>query len=191
VEDYTTRERQRDHDIVGCSAWRERIFTRKVERPIGTLPELARLEPGQAYVHRQFEPAPVGPVWLAQVETGSADYPLGFLLTGANVSDYDQAKPLLAAHLRPGSYSIMAKGYDSDAIRAYVNQLGGVAVIAVSSTRSLKPAFDQHLYRERHRIENLFARLKVFRRLATRYEKLLSSFAAMVSLASILVWLKF
>jgi transposase len=118
-------------------------------------------------------------------------YPLGFLLTGANVSDYDQAKPLLAAHLRPGSYSIMAKGYDSDAIRAYVNQLGGVAVIAVSSTRSLKPAFDQHLYRERHRIENLFARLKVFRRLATRYEKLLSSFAAMVSLASILVWLKF
>ena len=47
----------------------------------------------------------------------------------------------------------------------------------------------EHLYRERHRIENLFARLKAFRRIATRYEKLHTCFAAMVSLACILVWL--
>jgi transposase len=117
-------------------------------------------------------------------------YPLGFILTGANVSDFDQAKPLLRAHLQPTGSAIMDKGYDSDAIRAYVNQLGGVAVIAVNASRSKKPAFDEHLYAERHRIENLFARLKVFRRIATRYEKLQASFAAMLSLASILVWLK-
>jgi len=84
----------------------------------------------------------------------------------------------------------MDKGYDSDAIRAYVNQLGGIAVIAVNSSRSIKPAFDEHLYRERHRIENLFAKLKAFRRIATRYEKLHSTFAAMLSLACILIWLK-
>ena len=84
----------------------------------------------------------------------------------------------------------MDKGYDSDAIRAYVNQLGGVAVIAVTSSRSQKPPFDEHLYRERHRIENLFARLKSFRRFATRYEKLHATFAAMAFLACILVWLK-
>lgn len=118
-------------------------------------------------------------------------YPLGFILTGANVSDFDQCRPLLRAHLRPGTYVILDKGYDSDAIRAYVNQLGGVAVIAVKASRALKPHFDQHLYRERHRIENLFARLKSFRRLATRYDKLHASFAAMLSLACILVWLKF
>ena len=57
-------------------------------------------------------------------------YPLGFLLTGANVSDYDQCKPLLGAYLKPCAHAIMDKGYDSDAIRAYVNQLGGTAVIA-------------------------------------------------------------
>ena len=57
-------------------------------------------------------------------------YPLGFVLTGANVSDFDQAKPLLKVHLHPAALAIMDKGYDSDAIRAYVNQLGGVAVIA-------------------------------------------------------------
>ena len=117
-------------------------------------------------------------------------YPLGFILTGANVSDYDQCTPLLRAHLQPGATAIMDKGYDSDAIRAYVNQLGGVAVIAVNSNRAKKPAFDQHLYAHRHRIENLFARLKAFRRVATRYEKLRSTFAAMLSLACILVWLK-
>lgn len=117
-------------------------------------------------------------------------YPLGFILTGANVSDYDQCRPLLRDHLRAGAYVILDKGYDSDAIRAYVNQLGGVAVIAVNGSRAKKPAFDEHLYRERHRIENLFARLKAFRRIATRYEKLHSTFTAMLCLASVLVWLK-
>ena len=117
-------------------------------------------------------------------------YPLGFIITGANVSDFDQCKPLLSGYLKKGSCAIMDKGYDSDAIRAYVNQLGGVAVIALHPGRSQKPAFDEHLYRERHRIENLFARLKHYRRIATRYEKLLSSFSSMLSLACILIWLK-
>jgi transposase len=116
-------------------------------------------------------------------------YPLGFILTGANVSDYDQCLPLLRTHLRPGAHVIMDKGYDSDALRAYVNQHGGVAVIAVNASRAKKPAFDQHLYRERHRIENLFARLKSFRRIATRYEKLHATFSAMLSLACIFLWL--
>ena len=85
----------------------------------------------------------------------------------------------------------MDKGYDSDAIRAYVNQLGGVAIIALHPSRAKKPPFDQHLYCERHRIENLFARLKTFRRIATRYEKLHSTFNAMVTLACLLIWLKY
>lgn len=118
-------------------------------------------------------------------------YPLGFILTGANVSDFDQAKPLLQRHLRPGAHVIMDKGYDSDAIRAYVNQLGGTAVIALHPSRSQKPAFDEHLYRERHRIENTFARLKSFHRIATRYEKLHLTFSAMLSIACILLWLKY
>ena len=117
-------------------------------------------------------------------------YPLGFILTGANVSDFDQAQPLLRAHLKAGTHAIMDKGYDSDAIRACVNQLGGIAIIALHPSRSQKPAFDEHLYRERHRIENLFQRLKHYRRIATRYEKLHVCFAAMLTLACILVWLK-
>ncbi len=117
-------------------------------------------------------------------------YPLGFIVTGANVSDFVQCIPLLRQHLRPQAYVIMDKGYDSDAIRACVNQLGGTAVIAVKANRAVKPVFDEHLYQERHRIENLFARLKAYRRIATRYDKLHETFAAMVTLACILVWLK-
>lgn len=117
-------------------------------------------------------------------------YPLGFILTGANVSDFDQAKPLLGKYLRPNAHAIMDKGYDSDAIRAYVNQLGATATIALHPSRSQKPPFDQHIYKERHRIENTFSKLKSFRRIATRFEKLLSSFASMVSLAAILLWLR-
>lgn len=117
-------------------------------------------------------------------------YPLGFILTGANVSDFDQCKPLIRQHLAAQSHAIMDKGYDSNAIRECVNQHGGVAVIALHPGRSQKPDFDQHLYRERHRIENLFQRLKHFRRIATRYEKLHATFAAMISLACILIWIK-
>lgn len=63
-------------------------------------------------------------------------YPLGFILTGANVSDFDQCLPLLRTHLKPNAKVIMDKGYDSDAIRVYVNQQGGVAVIAVNASRA-------------------------------------------------------
>ena len=41
----------------------------------------------------------------------------------------------------------MDKGYDSDAVRAYVNQPGGLAVIALHSGKAQKPAFDEHPYR--------------------------------------------
>ena len=65
-----------------------------------------------------------------------------------------------------------------------------MAVIPPKANRAVKPDFDEHRYCERHRIENLFARLKAFRRIATRYEKPHVTFAAMVTLACILVWLK-
>jgi len=117
-------------------------------------------------------------------------YPLGFILTGANVSDFDQCKPLLKSYLKPGGAAIMDKGYDSDAIRESVNQIGGTAVIAVHPNRSQKPDFDEHRSRDRHRIENLFAKLKHFRRIATRYEKLLHAYAAMLALVCIIIWIK-
>lgn len=119
-------------------------------------------------------------------------YPLSFVRICANVSDFDQAKPLLMNHLRPTVPAIMDKGYHSDAIRAYVNQLGGVAVIPPPRANSVaNPMFDEHLYQERHHIENLFAKLKSFRRITTRDDKLYLTFAAFVSLVRIILWPKY
>ena len=80
---------------------------------------------------------------------------------------------------------IADKGYDTDALRDYLRTTHNLAVIPPKACRSAKPAFDPHLYRSRHLIENLFCRLKASRRIATRYDKTVRSFAAFVSLACV------
>ncbi len=67
---------------------------------------------------------------------------------------------------------------------------GAEPVIPPRSNRKTHRAFDRHKYKARHLIENLFARLKQFRRIATRYEKLALHFAGMITLACIVVWLR-
>ncbi|MBB5984199.1 transposase [Sphingobium sp. B1D3A] len=56
--------------------------------------------------------------------------------------------------------------------------------------RLRKPCFSKRLYRERNLIERFFSKLKHFRRVATRYDKLASNFLAMVQLASMRLWLR-
>ncbi|MFZ5491050.1 MAG: transposase, partial [Pseudomonadota bacterium] len=63
------------------------------------------------------------------------------------------------------------------------------AVIPPRRNRKHPRAWDRHRYRARHLVENLFARLKQYRRLATRHEKLAAHYAAFVILAAISVWL--
>lgn len=112
--------------------------------------------------------------------------PLVFTLTGAEQADITQAQPLIAS--LPGVQAVIAdKGYDADAFVQSIEQSGAEAVIPPRSNRRCPRAFDKNRYRARHLIENLFARLKQFRRLATRYDKLAARFAAFVTLASICV----
>jgi transposase len=49
--------------------------------------------------------------------------------------------------------------------------------------------FDEHLYRERNRVERLINRLKQFRRVGTRYEKQAANYLAILTLAAIVMWL--
>jgi transposase len=81
------------------------------------------------------------------------------------------------------------KGYDSDALISSIRAHGAQANIPPRSNRKTPRAYDAHRYKARHLIENLFARLKHFRRIATRFEKLSQHFAAMITLACICVWL--
>lgn len=80
--------------------------------------------------------------------------------------------------------------YDSDALRQMLIERGTSPVIPNNPTRKRKHPFDKTAYRQRNVIERTFSRLKDFRRIATRYDKLAINFFAAVIIASIVsYWL--
>jgi len=83
------------------------------------------------------------------------------------------------------------KGYDSQAVRDEIQQRGGEAEIPSTATRKIQHTVDNAVYALRNRIERFFNRAKNARRVATRYDKLIESFAAFVLLACIRIWIKF
>ena len=76
------------------------------------------------------------------------------------------------------------KGYDADRIRERLELDGIEPVIPPISTRSKKLHYDKDLYRERNRVERFFNKIKNFRRIATRYDKLRKTFFAAVYLCA-------
>jgi len=113
--------------------------------------------------------------------------PLRWRLTGGQVHDITQAPALIAGF--EANQVIADKGYDSNAFVACVEASGAQAVIPARKTRLERRAYDRHAYRERHLIECHFSRLKQFRRIATRYEKLDRNFLSMINLAAAYIWL--
>ena len=116
--------------------------------------------------------------------------PVHFLLTGGNIFDASAAIDLLSGVNISGSNILGDKAYGAKSIRAYIAEQGASYTIPPKSN-VVEPWFcDFHTYKERHLIECFFNKLKVFRRVATRYDKLAVSFLAFVHLASIWILLK-
>ncbi len=113
--------------------------------------------------------------------------PVRWHLTGGEVHDITQGPALIDGI--DAEQVIADKGYDSDAFIAVIEAAGAQAVIPSRKNRLAQRAHDRHAYRERHLIECLFNRLKQFRRIATRYEKLARNFLSMLNLATTYVWL--
>ena len=78
--------------------------------------------------------------------------------------------------------------YDSDALRAWLWSRGCQPVIPNNPTRKRKHPFDPVAYQERNVIERTFCRLKDWRRVATRYDKLAQNYRATVTLAAIILY---
>ena len=78
--------------------------------------------------------------------------------------------------------------YDARKLRNWLAERGSEAVIPPNPTRKNPHSYDPVAYRNRNAIERMFCRLKDWRRLATRYDKLASSFAAAVAIAAIIIW---
>jgi transposase len=110
-----------------------------------------------------------------------------FCLTGGQAGDSPQALPLLAG-VQPDALSA-DKAYDTDSILEYCAEKQIEAVIPPRSHRLVQRPFDQHKYKSRNLIERFFCRIKHFRRIATRYDKLANRFASFVALAAAVIWL--
>ena len=116
--------------------------------------------------------------------------PLDFKVTGGNVHD-SQVAPELIELVGTGEYLIADKGYDSDAIRDKARKHKMKPIIPKrKNAKQPNPDFDSYLYKLRHLVENMFARLKQFRSIATRYEKLARNFESMIYLACIIIHAK-
>jgi len=109
------------------------------------------------------------------------------LLTPGNASDMATAPSLLQA-LPPVTRVVADRGYDSNALRALIAQLGAEAVIPPSSDRVRQIPYDRLAYRGRNLVERLWCRLKDWRRVATRYDKLANNFLAATIIAAALIY---
>jgi transposase len=111
------------------------------------------------------------------------------MLTGGQVPDCIAGEALLQ-HLPKACLLNGDKGYDSNAIRRQVEAQGMMPNIPPKANRRWKNCFSPVLYRNRNAIERMFCRLKDFRRVATRYDRLAVNFLAAVCIAAIVsYWL--
>ena len=116
---------------------------------------------------------------------------LEIIITTGKVNDVSVAPELIAAVDLGETEAVSAdKGYDSDKLRAQIEEEGSKANIPYKRDREEKNKdIDWYLYKIRHLVENAFARLKHYRAIATRYDKLKRNYLSTVLLGCIMVWL--
>lgn len=112
------------------------------------------------------------------------------MLSGGQVHDSQMAITLLETVNITGSHILADRAYGSEEIRSYIVGRGATYVIPPKQNTKQPWHVDWHLYKERHLIECFFNKLKQFRRIATRYDKLASSFLAFIYVAAITILLK-
>ena len=113
--------------------------------------------------------------------------PLTFFLSPGQMGDAKGALALLNA-LPPARTLIADKGYDADWFRVALADRGIATCIPARRGRKAPAKHDSRLYRQRHKIENLFARLKDWRRIATRYDRCGDLFLSAIAIAAAVIW---
>ena len=113
--------------------------------------------------------------------------PVALSLTPGQAHDITQAVPLLD-QVKPAAL-LADKGYDSDALVATLEERGVTPVIPSKANRKVPRKTDFALYRERNLVERFFCKIKQYRAISTRYDKLANTFLAAVALVCVLMWL--
>jgi transposase len=109
------------------------------------------------------------------------------LLTEGQQSDHKGAAVLLA-NLPPAKTLIGDKGYDSDAFRDGLRERKIQPCIPPRRGRKSPASYCKNTYKRRHKVENMFAKIKDWRRIATRYDRCAHTFMAAIKIACILIF---
>lgn len=116
--------------------------------------------------------------------------PFDFEVTEGQVHDIVMATELIE-RTPESRYTIADKGYDGEYLRWVIEEMDSIPVIPrKNNSRVGNDDLNKFIYKQRHLVENIFARLKHFRSIATRYDKLKRNFEGMLSLACAYIWLK-
>lgn len=115
--------------------------------------------------------------------------PLVMLLSEGQMSDYKGAA--LMIEVFPKAKALLGdKGYDADWFRQALTERGITPCIPSKANRKVQIEYDTILYRQRHKIENMFGRLKDWRRIHTRYDRCAHTFMSAICIAAaVIFWL--
>ena len=114
--------------------------------------------------------------------------PLRFRLTGGERNDITQAEALLEGYAY--EHVLADKGYDADALVEFVIEHQAEPVIPPRKQRKTTRKYDPWLYRERHLIECFMNKIKHFRHVFSRFDKLASRFQGFLHFVGTLIWLR-
>lgn len=122
------------------------------------------------------------------IAVDSLGNPLRFVLTGGQSHDAPQADNLIEGF--EANALIAAKGYDSVDLIQKVQAKGIQVVIPPRKNRIEQREYDKHLYKERHQVECFIGKIKHYRRVFSRFDKLSKNYLGFLSFVSALIWLK-
>ncbi len=109
------------------------------------------------------------------------------LLSEGEMSDYKGAALLLSSF--PRAKELLAdRGYDADWFRAALKAKGITPCIPGKKNRKIPIEYDKELYKKRHKVENMFAKLKDWRRIATRYDRCAHTFFSAICIAATVIF---
>jgi transposase len=116
--------------------------------------------------------------------------PRVLLLSAGNTNDITMAHALIEA-AGPFRKLLADRGYDADHLRTRLAERNAEAVIPTTTSRKRPIPYDVVAYRQRNTVERLWARLKDYRRVATRYDKLAANYLSSVLIAAtVCYWAK-
>ena len=124
------------------------------------------------------------------IKTDALGLPLEVTLTPGNRGDMIGVWDVLEPEDACASYFLADTAYDANKLRDFLEQIEVEAVIPSNPSRSLKHPCDRELYKARHAVECFVNKIKWFRRIATRYDKLDATYLGFLKFACCLIWLR-